>query len=61
MAYHIFFLENQYLKDDSSRTLSANTFTLEYSERKTYSTESAALDVASSLNVESENIRVVKE
>ena len=61
MAYHIFFLENQYLKDDSSRTLSANTFTLEYSERKTYSTESAALDVVSSLNVESENIQVVKE
>ena len=61
MAYHIFFLQNQYLKDDSSRTLNENTFTLEYSERKTYSTESAALDVVSSLNVESENIQVVKE
>ena len=63
MAYHILFLQNEYLKDDSSETLNENTFTQpgEYSDRKTYSTESAATAVMNSLNVHPENIQVVQE
>tara|TARA_Y100001970_G_scaffold31144_1_gene38665 strand:+ start:1098 stop:1283 length:186 start_codon:yes stop_codon:yes gene_type:complete len=61
VAYHILFLKCQYVKDDSSETLSENTFTQEYSDRKTYSTESAALDVVSSLNVHPGLLTVVQE
>ena len=60
MAYHIIHQDTVYLKDDSVG-YTANAFTPNYSDRKTYSTESAATTVMNSLSAAPESIKVVEE
>jgi len=66
MAYYIFLHNESYLRDDSvgltsSMPLPNNAFTINYSDRKIYSTESAATTVMNSLGAAPESIKVVKE
>ena len=66
MAYHIIFLQQSYVKDDSVGFNGEGCWTFDYDERKTYSTEDAAQAVITSFNsgttrVDSNHIKVVKE
>ena len=60
MAYYIFLHNESYLRDDSVG-LTSTAFTINYSDRKTYSTESAATTVMNSLSAAPESIKVVEE